>query len=141
MRQIERAVAIYLRLVSTLVSDDTVGLGVSDSDQLTLLVRSLPETAKQYVLHHSTGESTLRIVRPPFDGNTSKDFLLNFKDLRNFSALGSLGMIRLRNPKMGMCLVKHRKDKCLVSKVVQKDQEVVWESRHQSGKLAARKAT
>ena len=57
VRQIEIAVARYLRLVSTLVSDDTVGLGVSDSDQLTLLVRSLPETAKQYVLHHSTGES------------------------------------------------------------------------------------
>ena len=46
VRQIEIAVARYLRLVSTLVSDDTVGLGVSDSDQLTLLIRSLPEIVR-----------------------------------------------------------------------------------------------
>ena len=57
MRQIEVAVARYLRLISTLVDCDVTGLGVSDSDQLTLLIRSLPEAAKQYTLHHSTGES------------------------------------------------------------------------------------
>ena len=44
VRQIEVAVARYLRLVS-------------DSDQLTLLIRSLPEAAKQYTLHHSSGET------------------------------------------------------------------------------------
>ena len=41
--------------------EDTSGLGVADSDQLTLLIRSrsLPEPAKSesYVLHHSQGES------------------------------------------------------------------------------------
>ena len=57
VRQIEVAVARYLRLVSTLLVDDTSGLGVADSDQLTLLIRSLPEPAKSYVLHHSQGES------------------------------------------------------------------------------------
>ena len=57
VRQIEVAVARYLRLISTLVDCDVTGLGVSDSDQLTLLIRSLPEAAKQYTLHHSTGES------------------------------------------------------------------------------------
>ncbi len=57
VRQIEVAVARYLRLVSTLLVEDTSGLGVADSDQLTLLIRSLPEPAKSYVLHHSQGES------------------------------------------------------------------------------------
>ena len=37
VRQIEVAVARYLRLVSTLLVADTSGLGVADSDQLTLL--------------------------------------------------------------------------------------------------------
>ena len=49
--------ARYLRLVSTLVDCDVSGLQVTDSDQLTLLIRSLPESVKQYTLHHSGGES------------------------------------------------------------------------------------
>ena len=57
IRQIQVAVAGYLRLVSTLIDEDVNGLGVGDSDQLTLLVRSLAEPAKSYVLHHSQGES------------------------------------------------------------------------------------
>ena len=57
IRQIEVAVARYLRLVSTLIDEDVNGLGVGDSDQLTLLIRSLAEPAKSYVLHHSQGES------------------------------------------------------------------------------------
>ena len=57
IRQIEVAVARYLRLVSTLIDEDVDGLGVGDSDQLTLLIRSLAEPAKSYVLHHSQGES------------------------------------------------------------------------------------
>ena len=46
IRQIEVAVARYLRLVSTLIDEDVNGLGVGDSDQLTLLIRSLAEPAK-----------------------------------------------------------------------------------------------
>ena len=57
IRQIEVAVARYLRLVSTLIDEDVNGLGVGDSDQLTPLIRSLAEPAKSYVLHHSHGES------------------------------------------------------------------------------------
>lgn len=57
VRQPEVSVSRYLRLVSTLVGADVSDLGVSDSDKLTLLIRSLPEAAKQYTLHHSTGES------------------------------------------------------------------------------------
>ena len=43
--------------MSTLIDEDVNGLGVGDSDQLTLLIRSLAEPAKSYVLHHSQGES------------------------------------------------------------------------------------
>ena len=45
IRQIEVAVARYLRLVSTLIDEDVNGLGVGDSDQLTLISdrwRNLP---------------------------------------------------------------------------------------------------
>ena len=54
IRQIEVAVAGYLRFASTMIDDEDVnGLEVGDSDQLTLLIRSLAEPAKSYVLHHS----------------------------------------------------------------------------------------
>ena len=57
VRQIEIAVARYLRLLSTLEPGDAVGLGLTDSDQLTLLIRSLPDHARAYTLHHSQGET------------------------------------------------------------------------------------
>ena len=102
VRQIEIAVARYLRLVSTLVSDDTVGLGVSDSDQLTLLVVRCLRRQSSTCCIMRLGNATLRIIRPPFVGNTSKELLLSFKGLSNFSVLGRLGMKRLRNPRMGI---------------------------------------
>ena len=57
VRQIEVAVARFVRLLSTLDQRDAVGLALTDSDQLTLLIRSLPESAKAYTLHHSQGET------------------------------------------------------------------------------------
>ena len=57
VRLIEVAASRYLRMMGTLASEDAVGLGLSDSDLLTLLIRSLTEPCKSYVLHHSTGES------------------------------------------------------------------------------------
>ena len=57
VRQIEIAVARYQRLLSTLEPGDAVGLGLTDSDQLTLLIRSLPDHARAYTLHHSQGET------------------------------------------------------------------------------------
>jgi len=59
----EVAVARYLRLVSTLIDEDVNGLGVGDSDQLTLLIGSLAEPAKSYVLHHSQGATELTVGR------------------------------------------------------------------------------
>ena len=57
IRQIEVVVARYLRLVLTLNDEDVNGLEVGNSNQRTLLIRSLAEPAKSYVLHHSQGES------------------------------------------------------------------------------------
>ena len=57
VRQIEVAVARFLRLLSTLDPRDAAGFALTDSDQLTLLMRSLPESAKAYTLHHSQGET------------------------------------------------------------------------------------
>ena len=57
VRQIEVAVARFVRLLSTLDPRDAAGFTLTDSDQLTLLMRSLPESAKAYTLHHSQGET------------------------------------------------------------------------------------
>ncbi|CAE7748672.1 ZCCHC13 [Symbiodinium sp. CCMP2592] len=57
VRQIEVAVARFVRLLSTLDPRDAAGFPLTDSDQLTLLMRSLPESAKAYTLHHSQGET------------------------------------------------------------------------------------
>ena len=58
VRRIELEAARYQRLLSTLPSTvDAVGLQVSEADLLMVLVRSLPETVRNYVLHHAEGES------------------------------------------------------------------------------------
>ena len=79
IRQIEVAVARYLRLVSTLTDEDVNGLGVGDSDQLTLLIRSLAEPAKSYVLHHSHGESYGAYRRSALKYEHQQRLFLNFK--------------------------------------------------------------
>lgn len=60
VRQIEVAVARYLRLVSTLLTEDTSGLGINFVDS------SAQEPAKSYVLHHSQGESWFPNDKPEF---------------------------------------------------------------------------
>ncbi|CAK9012369.1 CCHC-type domain-containing protein [Durusdinium trenchii] len=58
VRRIELEAARYQRLLSTLPSTvDAVGLQVSEADLLMVLVRSLPETVRNYVLRHAEGES------------------------------------------------------------------------------------
>ena len=48
----------YQRLLSSLPSNvDPVGLQVSDADMLMMLVRSLPDSARSFALHHASGES------------------------------------------------------------------------------------
>ena len=46
-----------MRLLSTLDQRDAGGLALTDSDHLTLLIKSLLETANAYTLHHSQGET------------------------------------------------------------------------------------
>ena len=50
------ACARYMRMISTLTGDLS-GLKVEDSDQLTMLVKSLPSEARTYTLPQSSGES------------------------------------------------------------------------------------
>ena len=58
VRKIDLEAARYRRLLSTLPADvNAVGLQLSEPDLLMMLVRSLPESARSYVLHHATGES------------------------------------------------------------------------------------
>ena len=55
--QIDVACARYMRMVGTLPLEFQVGLPIQDSDQLSLLVRSLPNDARSYALMHSPGET------------------------------------------------------------------------------------
>ena len=59
IRQIELACAKFMRLIATLPDTESAGLGIMDSDQLTLLIRSLPADARMFVLHHSAGDTYL----------------------------------------------------------------------------------
>ena len=56
IRQIDVACARYMRMVGTLPLEFQVGLQIQDSDQLSLLVRSLPNDARSCALMHSPGE-------------------------------------------------------------------------------------
>ena len=57
IRQIDLACARFMRMVGTLDAGMASGLQITDSDQLSLLVRSLPNDARSYALMHSSGES------------------------------------------------------------------------------------
>ena len=58
IRRIELECAKYQRLLSSLpLNVDPVGLQVSDADMLMMLVRSLPDSARSFALHHASGES------------------------------------------------------------------------------------
>ncbi len=57
IRQIDVACARYMRMVGTLPLEFQVRLQIQDSDQLSLLVRSLPTDARSYALVHSPGET------------------------------------------------------------------------------------
>ena len=58
IRRIEYEAARFLRLLGTLpMQVDTTGLKLADSDMLVVLLKSLPETVKNYVLHHSGADN------------------------------------------------------------------------------------
>ena len=41
---------------------DTTGLKLADSDMLVVLVKSLPEAVKNYVLHHSSADTYMNLT-------------------------------------------------------------------------------
>ena len=58
IRRIDYEAARFSRLLGTLPRQvDTTGLKLADSDMLVVLLKSLPETVKNYVLHHSGADN------------------------------------------------------------------------------------
>ena len=58
IRRIDYEAARFSRLLGTLpMQVDTTGLKLADSDMLVVLLKSLPETVKNYVLHHSGADN------------------------------------------------------------------------------------
>ena len=58
IRRLDYEAARFLRLLGTLpMQVDTTGLKLADSDMLVVLLKSLPETVKNYVLHHSGADN------------------------------------------------------------------------------------
>ena len=58
IRKIDYEAARFSKLLGTLpMQVDTTGLKMADSDMLVVLLKSLPETVKNYVLHHSSADN------------------------------------------------------------------------------------
>ena len=58
IRRIDYEAARFSRLLGTLpMQVDTTGLKLADSDMLVVLLKSLPETVKNYILHHSSADN------------------------------------------------------------------------------------
>ena len=58
IRKVDYEAARFSRLLGTLpMHVDTTGLRLADSDLLVVLLRSLPESVKNYILHHSSGDT------------------------------------------------------------------------------------
>ena len=58
IRKLDLESARYSKLISTLPqSVDTIGIQLTDSDLLLVLMRSLPEAVKTFAVHHSRGDS------------------------------------------------------------------------------------
>ena len=58
IRRVDLEAAKYAKLVATLpVGIDNTGLAIPEADLLLILLRSLPETVRNYCLHHSVGDN------------------------------------------------------------------------------------
>ena len=58
IRRVDLEAAKYAKLVATLpMGIDSTGLAIPEADLLLILLRSLPETVRNYCLHHSAGDS------------------------------------------------------------------------------------
>ena len=57
-RRLDLESARYIKLLGTLPSHvDTIGLQLTDADLLPVLMKALPDIVKNYVVHHSVGDS------------------------------------------------------------------------------------
>ena len=58
IRRVDLEAAKYAKLVATLpVGIDSTGLAIPEADLFLILLRSLPESVRNYCLHHSVGDS------------------------------------------------------------------------------------
>ena len=63
IRRIDYESARFSRLLGTLpMQVDTTGLKLADSDMLVVLLKSLPEAVKNYVLHHSSADTYMNLT-------------------------------------------------------------------------------
>ena len=91
IRKVDLEAARYGRLLGTLPTGvDAIGLQLSDADLLMILMRSLPDSAKTYTVHHSQGDTyqsyrdaarkwelQQRMFVEKFSGPNSKDKRIN----------------------------------------------------------------
>ncbi|CAE6968308.1 unnamed protein product [Symbiodinium sp. CCMP2592] len=93
IRKIDIEVARYWKLLGTLPSHlDRQGLSIGDGDMLVILLRSLPEEAKKYVLHHSPSDtySVARTAALKFEQQQRLFLDLNFGSRKTMSELFDL---------------------------------------------------
>ena len=93
IRKIDIEVARFSKLLATLPSHlDRQGLSIGDGDMLVILLRSLPDDAKKYVLHHSTGDTYLvaRTAALKFEQQQRLFLDLNFGNKKHVSQLFDL---------------------------------------------------
>ena len=57
IRRIDYEAARYQKLIGTLPSTVNIGLQMAEPDLVSILLRSLPDSVKGFVVHHSDGES------------------------------------------------------------------------------------
>ena len=78
------------------------GLRVGDSDQLTLVIRSLAESAKSYVLHHSQGESYGAYRRSAFKYEHQQRLFLELQGNKKMFSLQpeSISELNVSNPEV-----------------------------------------
>ena len=111
IRKINVEVARFSKLLVTLPSHmDRQGLSIGDGDMLVILLRSMPEEAKKYVLHHSTGDTchVARMAALKFEQQQRLFLNLNLSGKKHVSKMFNLLLQITTNSmsKRGMMLCK-----------------------------------
>ena len=91
IRRIDYEAARFSRLLGTLpMQVDTTGLKLADSDMLVVLLKSLPETVKNYVLHHSGADNYKSYRNAAMRWEEQQRLFSDFETTGNSKRLSSL---------------------------------------------------